>query len=125
MSDDKQFLVRLIGVVVLVALLAGLRRRRYAVLRALGAPPLYVLAVVWLGAAVLLGAGSLAGLALGWLGAVTLSWVIGSWTGLSLTFQPAWGDAGLAAGLALLGCLVAGIPALLACRRPVGPALRA
>lgn len=108
----------------LVALVAGLRRRRYAVLRALGAPPAYILAVVWLGAAAMLGVGALLGLALGWLGAVALSLAIGTWTGLALTFQPAWGDVGLAAGLAALGCLVAAVPALLAYRRPIVAGLR-
>src|SRR5262249_7653826 len=59
-------------VVLLMVTLIGLRHRRYALLRALGASRFYVLLVTWLGGATLLAGGCVAGSVLGWLGA---AWV--------------------------------------------------
>lgn len=108
----------------LMITLAGLRRHRYAVLRALGAPARYIVAVVWLGAGLLIAAGGLAGLLLGWGGAVAVSWVIASRTGLALTFRPDWADGLLVIGLVSLGALFASLPALAAYRQPVNAVLR-
>ncbi len=108
----------------LVVLLTSLRRRRYAILRALGAPAAYIVAVIWLGAALLVGLGGLLGLALGWGGAVLVSRLIEARTGLALAFAPAWGDAGLAFGLTALAVAFAIVPALLAYRTPIAVALR-
>lgn len=108
----------------LVLTLTGLRRRRYAVLRALGAPAAYILAVVWLGAAMLVAAGGAAGLLLGWAGAVGVSAAVEARTGLRLAFRPEWSDGLLVLGLVALGAVVAGLPALAAYRRPVDAALR-
>lgn len=108
----------------LVLTLTGLRRRRYAVLRALGAPAIYIVAVVWLGAAILIGAGGLGGLVLGWGGAAAVSALIEARTGLSLAFAPQWSDVLLVVGLVALGGLFAVGPAGAAYRRSVGAALR-
>lgn len=108
----------------LVVVLTGLRARRYAVLRALGAPPRYIMAVVWAGAAMLIGAGCALGLALGWAGAALVSRLIEARTGLGLAFQPAWIDVSLVAGLFALGCLVSAAPAVLAYRSDPAAALR-
>lgn len=108
----------------LVLVLTGFRRKRYAVLRALGAPARYILAVVWLGAALLIGAGCFVGLGLGWVVAVVIARLVESRTGIALMFQPAWSDLWMVAGLFELGGLVALAPALVAYRAPPGAALR-
>lgn len=108
----------------LVVVLTGLRARRYAVLRALGAPPRYIMAVVWSGAAILIGTGCALGLVLGWAGAALVSRLIEARTGLGLAFQPAWSDVALAAGLFALGSLAAAAPAVLAYRSDPAAALR-
>lgn len=108
----------------LVVTLTGLRGTRYAVLRALGAPPSYIVAVVWLGAAILVAAGGVAGLLAGWGAAFAVSAFIEAKTGLALELRPAWADAGLVLGLVALGACLAIVPALLAYRKPVGAALR-
>ena len=108
----------------LVGTLASLRRRRYAVLRALGAPAVYIVAVVWLGAAILVAAGGAAGLLLGWAGALAVSGVLEARTGLALALAPAWSDAGLVLGLVALGAAFGILPALAAYRRPVDDTLR-
>ena len=107
-----------------VATLTGLRRRRYAILRALGAPARYIAAVVWLGSAALVATGGVIGLPLGWLGAAVLSIAVEARTGLALAPAPAWSDVALAFGLVCLGTLASVVPALLAHRVPVGIALR-
>src|SRR5262249_52912344 len=71
-------LLMISALLLLVLAIAGLRRRRYAVLRALGAPPVYVFAVTWLGTSILVAVGAIAGLALGWLAV----------EGLASTLQP-------------------------------------
>ncbi|MBV9078048.1 MAG: FtsX-like permease family protein, partial [Methylobacteriaceae bacterium] len=109
----------------LLATLTGLRRRRYALLRALGAPATYVFAVVWLGAAALVASGGALGLAIGWGAAVAVSRALEDRTGLALAFRPAWSDLGLVLGLVALGSALALVPAALAYRRPPGAELRA
>ena len=56
-------LLILAAVTILLLALAGLRRRRYAILRALGASRSYILLTVWLGASLVLTAGCVADLA--------------------------------------------------------------
>jgi putative ABC transport system permease protein len=108
----------------LVVVLTGFRRKRYAVLRALGAPAGYIMAVVWTGAALLIGTGCVVGLGFSWAGAALLSRMIEARTGVSLAFQPAWSDAALVLSLFMLGCLVSVAPALLAYRAAPAVALR-
>lgn len=107
----------------LVVVLTGFRRKRYAVLRALGAPAGYIMAVVWTGAALLIGTGCVVGLGFGWGGAALVSRMIEARTGVSLAFQPAWSDAALVLSLFALGCLVSVAPALLAYRAAPAVAL--
>ena len=113
-----------LAIVMLLVTLTGLRRRRYAILRALGASRLYVSLVVWLGAAVLLAAGAVAGLAVGWVGAEAVARLIGARTGLTLAVHLGAGEVKLALLMAAVGSLVAILPAISAWRRPVGDALR-
>ncbi len=112
------------AVILLMATLASLRRRRYAVLRALGAPRLYVLAVIWLGATALLAAGCVLGLAVGWGASLLASAVIEARTGLHLVAAPGWSEVVLCLGLIGAGGLIALIPALLSYRIEVSQALR-
>lgn len=113
-----------LAIVMLLVTLTGLRRRRYAILRALGASRLYVALVVWLGAATLLAAGAVAGLGLGWIGAEVVARLIGARTGLALAVQLGAGEVKLALMMAGLGSLVALLPAIATWRRPVVDALR-
>lgn len=113
-----------LAILLLTVTLVGARRRRYAVLRALGAGRVYVAAVVWLGAAALTTAGSLLGLGLGWFAATALSWAIAARTGLALSATIGAGEIGFAAAMAGLGSLFAILPALAATRQPVVEALR-
>jgi putative ABC transport system permease protein len=108
----------------LLLALAGLRRKRYAVLRALGAPPAYVLLAVWLGAVALLGAGCLAGLGAGFALTAALSGVVAARTGLALAVTIGWSDLAFVIGLLALASLLALVPALASYRRPVAAALR-
>lgn len=113
-----------LAIVMLLVTLTGLRRRRYAILRALGASRVYVALVVWLGAAVLLVAGAAAGLGFGWVGAEAVARLIGARTGLVLNVHLGWSELRLALTMAAVGSLVALLPAISAWRKPVGEALR-
>ena len=108
----------------LLITLAGLRRQRYAVLRALGAPARYILAVAWGGGAALCAIGAAVGLLLGWLLAAALAVPLARSTGLAMTASPAPSDAFWVAGVALAASLMALLPALLAYRVSVADGLR-
>ena len=111
-------------VMLLMVTLVGLRRRRYAVLRALGASRSYVLLVIWSGCAALLVAGYAIGIILGWAGAKWVAVAIEHRTGLRLPVSLAGDDALLVVALAAIGSILAAIPALLAWRAPPAEALR-
>jgi putative ABC transport system permease protein len=110
--------------VLLLLALAGLRRRRYAMLRALGASRSYILLTVWLGAAAILAAGCIAGLALG--GA--FSWgagrILEARTGLQVPLVIDGFDLVMIAGLIIAGSLLALVPAIATFRTPVAETLR-
>lgn len=112
------------AVAVLLLALAGLRRRRYAVLRALGAPRVYVLLTAWLGAVAILAAGCAAGLALAQVTTLAVANLVEARTGLALPAAIALADAVPIAGLMALGSLLALLPAFAAFRIPVADALR-
>lgn len=113
-----------LAILMLLVTLVNLRRRRYAVLRALGASRTYVALTVWLGAALLLSLGAVAGLGVGWLGAQAVATVIAEQTGLRLTIGIGLNEVALVGVMALLGSALALIPAALAWRRPLVEALR-
>jgi putative ABC transport system permease protein len=112
------------AVAILLLALAGLRRRRYAVLRALGAPRLYVLLTAWLGAVIILAAGCVAGVALAQVTSLAIARLVEARTGLTLSAAIALADALPIAGLMALGSLLALIPAFAAFQTPVAEALR-
>ncbi|MGO4705103.1 FtsX-like permease family protein [Microvirga sp. 2MCAF38] len=113
-----------VAVLLLLLTLTGLRRRRYAVLRALGAPAIYILLVVWLEAAILLAVGCALGLLFGWGAAALVSQAIESETGLHLAFRPGLNDGLFVIGLMALGSFLALIPAALNYRVSVSDGLR-
>ena len=112
------------SVTMLLLALAGLRRRRYAVLRALGASRGFVLLVVWLGAMVLLLAGCIGGLALGGFVASLASLLIEARTGLAVAVSIGWAELGNVLLLVTVGSLLSLVPAMASFRTPVGDALR-
>ncbi len=113
-----------ISVLLLVVVLIGLRRRRYAVLRALGAPAGYVLLVVWLGTTGLIAAGCLLGFALGWAGSALAGALVTARTGLAVAAAPGIDEAILVAVLVVVGGAMALLPAWLATRAPISESLR-
>jgi putative ABC transport system permease protein len=127
--DQADAAIRIVGWVVLavsaITILVGLynsiqgRRREIAILRALGARPAHVFAVVVVEAVALCVLGGLLGLVLGH-GAVALAapWVLAEY---GIRIEPALGaaDALALAGLSLLGAVVGALPAFRAYRTPV------
>jgi putative ABC transport system permease protein len=113
------------AVLLLIATLVTLRRRRYAVLRALGAPRAYVLLVTWLGAAGLISVGCVLGLALGWVASSAVAAEVERQTGLHVAAGLGWGEFRFAAGLVVAGSLFSIVPALAAWRLPVSEGLQA
>lgn len=117
-------LVVFVCVLFLLIALVGLRRRRYAVLRALGAPPAFVLATVWLGAFLLLGLGCVGGLGLAWGVAALAGQLIEARTGLHLGVHMGAEDLAFAAMVLAAGSLFALGPALAVYRVAPHTALR-
>jgi putative ABC transport system permease protein len=112
------------AILLLMATLVTLRRRRYAVLRALGAPRVYILLVTWVGATLLLTAGCVAGLGLGWLASFGVAAVVEARTGLRFASGLGWPEVRLAGLLILSGGALALVPAMAAWRQPVAEGLR-
>lgn len=114
----------LASVVLLLIAVNGLRRRRYATLRALGAPRSYVLLVTWIGTIVLIATGCLAGLLLGVIATHAISGIVSARTGLSLSPAIGAGELAQAGLLCLVGSLLALLPALISYRSPIIQGLR-
>lgn len=105
-----------LAIMLLLVTLAGLRRRRYAILRALGATRFYVRLVVWLTGAALVSAGCWLGLCLGWGASLGLSMLIERNTGLVLQPSPGLDEAALCLGMMAMGWLMSLCVAILATR---------
>lgn len=114
----------LAAVLLLLVAVAGLRRRRYAVLRALGAPRAYVLLVVWLGMALLIGTGCLSGLAVGAVFTKAVSGLVEAQTGLRLAFALGGQEILQVLLLFAIGSAISLLPALMSYRVPVVEGLR-
>jgi putative ABC transport system permease protein len=112
------------AVLVLIWAVTVMRRRRYAVLRALGAPRSYLLLVVWLNAAILLTLGCLLGLLAGWGMTGAVGALVARETGLALDFVFGADDLLLALALVAGGSTLALVPAALTYRLPVAEGLR-
>ncbi len=106
---------------VLAAIFAvALRRRTLALMRALGAPRLYLLGGVWLLTALTLFLGATGGLALGRILASTLAAVVRAQAGLSLNVALQWPEYALVLAFFLVGSLCALVPAALVWRKAPG-----
>jgi putative ABC transport system permease protein len=117
-------LVVFLAIVLLLVTLVGLRRRRYAILRALGATRAYVALVVGLGASIVMTTGCNLGLLLGWGGSLFLSKIITGQTGLVIDPRPGLDELGLVGLMVGLGTLSALFLAVLASRGEPSAALR-
>jgi len=92
-------------------ILSRLFRRQLALLRALGAPPRFVVAVVWSYAAALLVTGCALGLALGYGTAAVLSRVVTARTDILVEARPGWTELHLSAGFLSAMLLLSLVPA--------------
>jgi putative ABC transport system permease protein len=116
---------------VVIAMLAGvmailtLHRRQFAVLRALGAPRLYIFLCVWTQIAVIAVAGALIGLLLGAGAAIAVSRLITQATGIVLPARVGPDELTLVGGMILFGLLVATVPAFISYRRSIIESLTA
>ena len=108
----------------LLVAFAGLRRKRYAVLRALGASRSYILLTVWLGASLILAAGAVAGFALGGLAAWLVALAVEQRTGLVLAVSLGLPEILNVLGLIAIGSAMALLPAVASFRTQVSDLLR-
>ncbi|SLN56310.1 FtsX-like permease family protein [Aquimixticola soesokkakensis] len=106
-------------------ILMRLFRRQVAMLRALGAPNRFVVAVIWTYATSLLLAGTVAGVILGAGAAQVLSLVVTARTDVVVTATLGWSEVHLALGFLCGVSLLALLPAWGVLRRPVAEGLRA
>ena len=104
--------------------IVGLRRQRYAVLRALGASRPYIFLLVWLQTLLLAGIGGLIGLLFGWGGLVLARQFTLEAYGMALPVAPAMADILMILGLMGAAALLAVMPAFVAMRGSVLDALR-
>ncbi|WP_342773819.1 ABC transporter permease [Histidinibacterium lentulum] len=105
-------------------ILSRLFRRQLALLRALGAPARFVLAVVWSYAASLLVTGAVLGLALGYGTAAVLSRIVTQRTDILVQASIGWTEIHLVAAFLSATLLLSLIPAWSVLRTPVMSALR-
>lgn len=124
MSMVTQVLVAasvLLGLFILCRLFA----RQMALLRALGAPDRFLMAVVWGYCASLLALGTVLGLAVGVGAAAVLSRIITERTDILVRASIGWSELHLAAGFATLALTLALLPAVAVLKQPTVKNLRA
>ncbi len=107
------------AIVLVIAAMLAARRDSIGVLRALGAPPLYVFATVWLHGALLVAAGAAGGLAFGAVLARALGAIAGDRLGFAVGAGIGAPELLLVAGMFVAGSLLAALPSLAALRSPV------
>ncbi len=104
--------------------LVSARSREHAVLRAIGAPPGFLLAALWLELGSILLVAVAVGTGLGWAGAAAAGRALGRAAGVAVAASPAWADAGLAAAVLGGGLVAAVLPALAGGRATPGAGLK-
>lgn len=116
----------LVGAAVLLGLfiLSRLMQRHLAMLRAVGAPRRFVMAVIWSYATVLLACGTVLGIALGYGAALGLSELVTARTNVMIRAAPGWTEVQLAFGFLSLASLAAVLPTIGILRRPTVQSLR-
>lgn len=117
----------LVAAAVLLGLfiVSRLFHRHIALLRALGAPARFVLAVVWSFGAVLLSAGAVLGLCIGIGAATLLARVVTAHTDILVTAPLGWTEIHFLAGFVSVTLVLSLLPAAIVLRQPIVPALRA
>ncbi|APG95463.1 FtsX-like permease family protein [Sinorhizobium americanum] len=100
------------AVIACVIVLLRVHRRRFAVLRALGAPRAYVFACIWLYVVTIVATGAIAGLILGFAGSYLAGLFVASQTGVALSPSIGLQEVSLAAVLVATGCVFALVPAV-------------
>lgn len=108
-----------------LAAFALLFTRRFALLRALGAPRRFVFAVVWSYSATLAGTGAVAGLGVAWIAAAALSREVAARTDIAVTPTLGFPELHAVAAFFSVAAVLALIPAFAAYRRPALDDLRA
>ena len=117
--------VLVIGAILLAVFASlALRRRQFAVLRALGASRAYVFATIWAYVSIMIAVGAGIGLGLGWVAALVLSAVFEARTNIALPVTMTFQEVGLAGALVLVGFVLAAIPGLMSYRQSVSAGLR-
>ncbi len=106
-------------------ILARLFSRRFALLRAIGAPGRFIFAVMWSYTAILVSSGSLAGLVLGYLGSRVFAIVVARETDITLRVFFSWNEYQHVAAFFSLALLLAVFPAYIAFRKAGVADLRA
>jgi len=106
-------------------ILTRLFQRQTAMLRALGAPRRFVVAVMWSYAVVLLAVGTGGGLLVGWGAANGLSWIVTSRTDILVHATLGWRETHLAAAFLTITSVLALLPAVFTLRQPITDGLRA
>ncbi|QQA43053.1 ABC transporter permease [Pelagovum pacificum] len=105
-------------------ILSRLFQRQLALLRAIGAPARFVMAVVWSYAAGLLATGSILGLGTGYLAAAILGRVVTARTDILVTASIGWSEVHLVAGFLSATAVLSLVPAWSVLRAPVMRAIR-
>ncbi|GGF66402.1 putative ABC transport system permease protein [Mameliella alba] len=105
-------------------ILTRLFQRQLAMLRALGAPRRFVMAVVWGYGVTLLVAGTMLGLAFGYAAALVLSRIVTHRTDVLVTATITWAEVNLALGFLSAMSVLSLVPALVVLTRPVVENLR-
>ncbi|MBV7395498.1 FtsX-like permease family protein [Mameliella sediminis] len=105
-------------------ILSRLFQRQLAMLRALGAPRRFVMAVVWSYGVSLLVAGTLLGLAFGFAAAAVLSRIVTERTDILVTASITWSEVNLALAFLSATSLLSLVPALVVLTRPIVENLR-
>jgi putative ABC transport system permease protein len=107
------------AVLLVIAAVLAARRESIGVLRALGAPPAFVFAVVWAQGALLVVGGALGGFAVGGLLLHATSAAVLSHLGLAIDARLGVPEILMATGMLAIGSVLAALPSLGALRTPV------
>ncbi|MEM8981139.1 MAG: FtsX-like permease family protein [Pseudomonadota bacterium] len=123
MARVTQILVTL-AVLLALFILTKLFQPQMAMLRALGAPGRFVMAVVWSYATTLLAAGAVLGVLLGLISSAVLAQIVAAQTGVAIPTSFAWGEVRLVLGFVSIASLLSLIPAWATLRAPLVDVLR-
>jgi putative ABC transport system permease protein len=105
-------------------ILSRLFQKQLAMLRAVGAPRRFVMAVVWIYAITLLAAGTVLGMGFGWGAAHALSHIVTARTDILVTASIHWSEIHLALGFLAITSVLSLIPAVVVLTRPIVENLR-